>query len=214
HSDIATINTDNLSIYPLPTITRQEPNKRTHILGLSQSTQRVLLHHPPHRFLRLPSKEHFCRDGAWRHAIRCNPRPFQLLGHNLHHGLHRRLGRRIGRVSRPKRSHQRGRQANNPSTAAPFQPLRRLLADQECPPRVHAEDSVEVVEGRVGEGGVLGIEDAGRIDHDVGLGVESGLGGVEEALNLGGIGYGGVELGCEGVGLGGVGGVVDDDFGA
>jgi len=89
------------------------------------------------------------------------------------------------------------------------------------------EGLIEVVDGSVGDGGVLGVEDGGGVHQDVDRRLEGFLSGVEEGLHLvrvrdvsadgdGGAMGRGVDCRDDGVGLGGGagGGVVDDDLGA
>lgn len=157
-------------------------------MGLTESTQRALLHHLPHHLLRLPIEKHLGSNRPWSHAVSGDSRPFQLLCHYLHHRFHCRLGRCISPETLPQRPYLRRRQADNPPTAAPLQPIRCFLAAEEGPPRVHPESFVEILDGSVEEGWVLGIEYAGGVDEDVGLGIEGGFGGFEEGLHLGWIG--------------------------
>lgn len=44
------------------------------------------------------------------------------------------------------------------------------------------------MDGSVEDGWVLGVDYAGGVDEDVGLGIEGGFGGFEEGLHLGWIG--------------------------
>ncbi|KAJ8636168.1 hypothetical protein MRB53_010435 [Persea americana] len=71
---------------------------------------------------------------------------------------------------------QRCREADDPPTSAAHQAVRRLLGAEEGAPDIDDEDVVPVLLGDGSEVGVLGVEDAGAVDEDVGLGGEGRLG--------------------------------------
>ncbi|XXG45744.1 hypothetical protein AAC387_Pa02g0741 [Persea americana] len=85
---------------------------------------------------------------------------------------------------------ERCREADDPPTFAAHQAVFRLLGAEEGSPDVDGEDVVPVLLGGGSEVGVLGVEDAGAVDEDVGLGGEGGLRLVEEGFDLGSDGDG------------------------
>ena len=181
------------------------------------------MHDLIHSLLRLPLEEHLRRDGPRRHAVRRDLRSLQLLRQHLHHRLHRRLRRSVNAEPRPQRRHLRRRQQDDPPPAAALQPVRRLPRARKRAARVHREGAVEGLHSGVPDGGVRAVEDARRVDQDVDRRAEGALGRVEERLDLARFGHVGldhdgarrggvgVDLSGDCVGLGGVGGVIDND---
>eukprot|EP00268_Persea_americana_P048048 TRINITY_DN50469_c2_g1_i1.p2 TRINITY_DN50469_c2_g1~~TRINITY_DN50469_c2_g1_i1.p2 ORF type:complete len:172 (-),score=23.79 TRINITY_DN50469_c2_g1_i1:417-932(-) len=168
--NISTVDPNHLSIDPLCSISGQESHQWGQILRLPQPSQRTNIHHPLHVLLSLPGKEHVGGDRSRSNAIRRDLGPLQLLRQYLRHRLHSRLRRRVRREPGAERRHQRRREADDPPTSAAHQAVGCLLGAEEGAFGVDGEDVVPVLLGGGGEGGVLGVEDAGAVDEDVGLG--------------------------------------------